>query len=154
MKIYFYIVTADDKSREILNYLKKVGMVVTSNLASPAQQKNTSQFQSLDKIDMLLVYGDSLDQQAGYLLAAALSQNKKVLCLLPEGVKVDKNLSDLQYDKVLAKNLKILFFAGKNWSESLASYFSGLEHGQTKEFFNIKYTLRVSHKLGDYLNWK
>jgi len=154
MKIYFYIVNIDENSRAIGNYLKKVGMFVTSNLASETQQKNTSEFQSLDKIDLLLVYGDKIDQQSSYLLAAALSQGKKVLCLLPQATKIDDSLLNLQHDKILGKKLKILFFSDQDWRLVLAGYFEALEQGQTREFFNIKYTLRVSSKINNYLNWK
>ncbi len=154
MKIYFYIVDVDNNSREINSYLKKAGLFVISNLASSVEQKNASQFQSLDKIDMLLVYGNKLDQQSGYFLAATLSQNKKVLCLLPQGVKVDDSLKNLQDDSILGKNLSILFFQGQGWQTILADYFKDLDKRDTKEMFNIKYTLRISNKISDYLNWQ
>lgn len=153
MNIYFYIVNPDQTSKDIGHYLKKVGMVVSSNFDNPYQQKNNLQFQSLDKIDLLLVYGQKIDQQGSYLLAATLSQGKKVLCLLPQETKIDESLKNLQSDKILAKKLKILFFE-KDWKSALAEYFQGIDQSEVKELFNIKYTLRVSRKISDYLNWK
>ena len=154
MRIYFYTNQASGQVKEMFSYLRRVGMIVVSNLSSQVQQKSTSQELPLDKVDTLIVEGAKLDTKSAYLIATGLSQNKNVLCLLPQGSKIDATLKNLQADSNFGKRLKIEFYTDKNWQDILSTFLQSLDKKSVRELFNIKYTLRISSKISDFLNWK
>ena len=149
MKIYFYN-NKEEQAKKVNTYLKQVGVEVMTDTAGQKAEGDIA----LNKADALLVLVNSLDAQAGYLIALALSQNKDVLCLLPEGKSLDATLKNLQKDNNFAKKLNIEFYQEDNLIEKISSFLQSFAKDDIKELFNIKYTLRVSNKINDYLNWK
>lgn len=151
MKIYFYSnqYLNNQNAKDIVLYLKKAGAEVLSNL-QPAGSGNPS----LDKVDAFVFQGEKLDTKASYLIALVLAQNKEVLCLLPQGAKLDPSLKDLEADSKLAQKIHIELYEEFNLKEKVLAFLQIIDNDSIRNLFNIKYTLRISGKIADYLNWK
>lgn len=155
MKVYFYSNNKNEKEAQaIVSYLKRVGIKVMKGSSEQNKEKDLSKDLALSKIDALIIQASSLDAQAGYLIALALAQSKNVLCLLPEGKTPDSTLRSLKADKSFTKKLYIEFYKTDNLTEKVSQFLQLLDKHDMKELFNIKYTLRISRKINDYLNWK
>lgn len=148
MRVYFYTnqETNNKIAKEIISHLRRAEIQVISSL--------TAAETSLDQFDAFVFQGENFDTKAGYLVALALAQNKRVLCLLPEGSKLDNSLETLKGNKNLAKHLFVEFYQDNNLSEKLSDFLQKLDKEVVRDLFNIKYTLRVSNKINEYLNWK
>jgi hypothetical protein len=154
MKIYFYTNKYLDNqdAKDVSIYLKKAGVDVIGNL-NPSSD-NSAEGGSLDKVDAFVFQGDRLDTKASYLLALVLAQNKEVLCLLPRGAKLDPSLKGLESDSKLAKKIHIELYNKTNLKEKTLSFLKLIDNGSLRDLFNIKYTLRISGKISEYLNWR
>lgn len=147
MMIYFYSNGSSEESKNILNYFKKAKIEVLSNL-----NKGKSS-ESLAEIEALVIFGD-LDDQASYFMALALSQNKVVL-FLPAKAKYNvdqlKNwLSSPNFkDKITVK-----VWQAKTGFGDLANFLQTLDKDSGRDMIHLKYTLRISPKISDYLIWK
>lgn len=154
MKIYFYSnqYLNNQDAKDIVIYFKKAGIDVTSNLSSTGEGNLDGG--SLDKVDAFVFQGDKLDTKASYLMALVLAQNKEVLCLLPQGTKLDASLKDLEADSKLAKKIHIELYKEDNLKQKVLDFLRIIDNDSIRNLFNIKYTLRISSKIADYLNWK
>lgn len=149
MRIYFYTnqETNNPEAKEIVSYLRRAEIEVISSLTVLSDKP-------LERVDVFVFQGEKLDAKASYLIALALAQNKKVLCLLPMPSKPDESLQMLIQNKNLAKNLSVESYASDNLREKLAKFLSSINKSTVRDLFDIKYTLRVSSRINDYLNWK
>lgn len=154
MKIYFYSnqYLNNPDAKDIMLYFKRAGADVSNNL-SPSGEGSVAGG-SLDRVDAFVFQGEKLDTKASYLIALVLAQNKEVLCLLPRGAKLDASLKDLEADSKLAKKIHIELYDKVNLKEKVLSFLKIIDNGTIRNLFNIKYTLRISGKIADYLNWK
>jgi len=154
MKIYFYSnqYLNNQDAKDINLYLKKAGVDVISNLS--ASGNGGTEEGSLDKVDAFIFQGDKLDTKASYLIALVLAQRKEVLCLLPQGAKLDASLKDLEADSKLAKKIHIEIYNKNILKEKVLDFLKIIDNDSIRSLFNIKYTLRISSKIADYLNWK
>lgn len=154
MKIYFYSnqYLNNQDAKDIMVYLKKAGADIVSNL-SPTGERSAGD-RSLDKVDAFVFQGDRLDTKASYLIALVLAQNKEVLCLFPQGAKLDTSLKDLEADSKLAKKIHIELYKEDSLKEKILDFLKIIDNDSIRNLFNIKYTLRISGKIADYLNWK
>lgn len=155
MHIYFYSNASDQdqNSQQILQYLRRVGATVSSETATKKLATEAGTL-SMDKVDALVIYAQRLDAQAGYWLAWAVSKNKDVLCLLPEGSKLDTALEHLLTDQVASKKLHLERYQAKDVLEKVANFLETFGQENLAELYNIKYTLRLSRKINEYLDWK
>jgi predicted DNA-binding protein len=155
MHIYFYSNASDNdqNSQQILQYLRRVGTTVISETSTKKIATEAGAL-PMDKVDALLIYGQKLDAQAGYWLAWAVSKNKDVLCLLPEGSKIDAALEHLMTDSVASKKLHLERYQTKDVLEKVANFLETFGQENLSELYNIKYTLRLSRKINEYLDWK
>lgn len=155
MHIYFYSNTSetDQNSQQILQYLRRVGATVISE-TSTKKIDSLAGALPMDKVDALIIYGQKLDAQAGYWLAWAVSKNKDVLCLLPEGTKLDAALEHLLTDQVATKKLHLARYQSNDVLEKVANFLETFGQDDLAELYNIKYTLRLSRKINEYLDWK
>lgn len=156
MKIYLYTTSEEKKeeNKKIASYLRRANLDVLSNLDNPKKIQDFQTGESLPKIDLLIIHGDKLDNKSGYLTALTLAQNKQVLYLLPQSTKIDEVTNTLQKNHNFKKRLEIKFYQGQELLDRLGEFLEAQEAGQRPDLFNIKYTLRVSKKINDYLNWK
>jgi len=60
----------------------------------------------------------------------------------------------LQTDSNFAKKLHVIFYQPADLQEKILNFLRLLDQDNLRDLFNIKYTLRVSRKINDYLNWK
>lgn len=144
MKVYFHLENSADvlDSKDIIKYLKQASVELI----------NTSQDgQVLDKVDALIVQAKQLDAQSGYMVAMALTQNKQVLCLLPENTRLDNSMDKLKKD---SKLLHIKFYNSHNLQQHIFDFIKLFDDANFSNAVNIKYTLRLSHRIATYLNWK
>ncbi len=154
MRVYFHdsAIEPDKNSQMINKYLRQVGATVFSESAI---KKTADDLQSsMEKVDALIIYGTTFDAQGGYWLAWAIAKNKDVLCLLPAGVKIDPALERLQADPKAAQQMHLEHYNAGDVLEKVANFLEKLGHGNLSEYFNIKYTLRLSRKINEYLEWK
>lgn len=149
MLIYFYSQLKNEVSRGVLQYLKRANVDVYSNLDA---QKSTDI--SLAEASALVVYDKSLAEESSYFVALALSENKPVLFLTDsKGVK-SKSLKNLQDNKNFNNKIQIHACDKKNLNHLLLKFLQQLDQDSGRDIANIKYTLRVSPKMSDYLTWK
>ncbi|MBT7228448.1 hypothetical protein HN859_02960, partial [Candidatus Parcubacteria bacterium] len=57
-------------------------------------------------------------------------------------------------DKNFNKRLKIEFYQNTDLKQKIFDFLKTLDKGDIRDLFNIKYTLRISRRISDYLNWK
>lgn len=148
MKIYFYtsLPTENPDVVSALSYLKKTGVDLVGNVISESSE-------AVEDVDGLIIFGRSFDTRSGYLAALSLAQRKDVLILLASGAVLDESLAALQKDKSFAKKLRIFYYK-KDLVDRLKDFILSLDTSTLREMTNIKYTLRLSPKISDYLNWK
>ncbi|MBT4849556.1 hypothetical protein HON36_01750 [Candidatus Parcubacteria bacterium] len=152
MKIYFYSSDKTIDSKHVERYLKQVGIEIVDDSKGGINQD--ASVKPFGKMEALIFQGKNLDARAGYLIALALSQNKEVFCLLPNGNKIDGTLQSLKDDKNFNKRLKIEFYQNTDLKQKIFDFLKTLDKGDIRDLFNIKYTLRISRRISDYLNWK
>ena len=148
MKIYFYtnLPVQNPDVVSALSYLKKTGVDLVGNVVSESSEV-------VEDVDGLIIFGRSFDTRSGYLAALALAQRKDVLILLASGANLDESLAALQKDKSFAKKLRIFYYK-KDLVDRLKDFILSLDTSTLRDMTNIKYTLRLSPKISDYLNWK
>lgn len=149
MRVYFYTnqEIKENETKEIVNYLRRADIEVISSLTNISDQP-------LAKVDAFIFRGKKLDTKANYLLALALAQNKQSLCLLPKEAVIDEALEILRNNKSLSKSLHIELCSESEIKDKLSVFLSKLDKETVRDLFDIKYTLRVSSRINDYLNWK
>jgi hypothetical protein len=149
MTIYFYSHEKKDISRSILQYLHKIEVEVFSNLI-PTKNEETS----LSKADALVVYDEGLTELSSYFVALAISENKPILFLTNKAGAQTKALQTLRSDKNFKNKLEVNICEAKNVLNILLQFLQKLDQNSGRDVINVKYTLRVSAKMSDYLAWK
>jgi len=149
MKLYFYSNSHNQAvCKTIRSYLKKLGMEIIS---AGDKVKNGA---ILADVDFLFLHDLPLDSHSSYLLAMGLAQNKDVICFVPKGKKIDPTLQTFLDNKILAKKLHLIFYEQKNVLKGIEDFFESFDLEKLNEVVNIKYTLRLSNQINDYLNWR
>ena len=152
MTIYFY--TSSDannnEAKSILDCLKKSGSQVISNLLPQSQYKEMA----LDNVSALVLQGDDLDDQSNYFIALALAQSKPVLCLLAKQSAANKIFETLKTNKNFQEQVRVVFYQPNNLQKKVLDFLKELDSQTGQTVANIKYTLRISPKISEYLAWK
>jgi len=156
MRLYFYTneFINNQAAKQIVEYLKRAEINLFSNLSLKSEAKGFSQDQPLDKMDAMIFQGKKLDAKSSYLVALVLAQGKEVLCLIPQGTKLDDAWQILKSDSSVSAKLHLEFYNQSDLQGKVLDFLRSLDSASIKDLFNIKYTLRISNKLADYLNWK
>ena len=149
MVIYFYSQTKDEIGKGILQYLRKAQVEVFSNL-NTKNPTNTS----LSEADALLIYSKGLDEDSSYFVALAMSENKPVLFLTDIQGEKSKKLKNLQENKNFTDKVEIAQCNLQSVNDIILKFLQKLDQDSGRDMFNVKYTLRVSAKMSDYLDWK
>ena len=55
---------------------------------------------------------------------------------------------------MISKRLKIIFYTSESLEKDIIDWMQILDKDSVRDLVNIKYTLRVSSKISEYLNWK
>ncbi|MCB9802792.1 hypothetical protein H6761_02100 [Candidatus Nomurabacteria bacterium] len=149
MVVYFYSQAKNEVSRAILQYLRKAQVETFSNLNA-----NKPGDASLAQADALVIYGKNLAEESSYFVALAISENKPVLFLTDQqGIK-NKALKSLGDNKNFKNKVEIKACAIKNINQILLNFLQKLDQDSGRDIINVKYTLRVSPKMSDYLAWR
>lgn len=147
MKIYFYSANINKQVNRVVDLLKKTDLQLFSNLFLKNKQDIFSDH-NLYKSDHFILFMKDFDAKIFYIISFALSRKKRVICLLPKNIKIDDNFKSLQ------NSLEIYFYDEHDLNFRISNIISSLQIKNKNNLFNIKYTLRLSAKISDYLNWK
>lgn len=152
MRIYFFTNQNDESVKKVAACLQRSGVTVLAS--QPQFSSGVKTELSLEKMQAVVIYGPEA-QTAGYLVAAALSQKKPVLYLLPKGHLFPDELKYLQGNRQLSNLFLIKFVTSENAEEIIYDFLELLETGELRqENVSIKFTFRLSPRLERYLNWK
>lgn len=152
MRIYFFTNQNDESVKQVAACLQRSGVSVFANQPQFSSAVKTDL--SLEKMQAVVIYGPEA-QTAGYLVAAALSQKKPVLYLLPKGNLFPEELKYLQGNRQLSNLFLIKFVTLETVEEIIYNFLELLETGELRqENVSIKFTFRLSPRLERYLNWK
>lgn len=168
MRIYYYTPETDNPRIQqnyavVLDILKRAGVLVMSNkeeqmvaefTKDDLEKINMTGENLLDKMDGLVIEASTADSEIGYLLAYAISQKKPVLYLYEKRIASKGNL--LYISK---KNTPPFVFIKPYQVESdlqklVGQFISSIETGERFEMPTIKFTLRITPRMENYLNWK
>ncbi|MDD5566852.1 MAG: hypothetical protein PHH01_01530 [Patescibacteria group bacterium] len=165
MKIYFFAShTARESTRQNQNRMRKLleqsGSVVISNLnptgeiAESLMEKAEELGQSvLDQIDVLVIEGSGSDPEIGYLLAYAISAKKPTLYLMEKGSQANNPLVFLASKKI-PSHVVVKIYSTPTLEPSLYEMLGQLEDSEFAGAPTIKFTLRITHQIEQYLHWK
>jgi len=152
MRIYFFTNQQDEIAKQIASCLRSSGVTVVANQEQFSGGLKSEM--SLEKMQAVIIYGPEA-QEAGYIVAAALSQKKPVLYLLPKGNLFPEELKYLQGNRQLTNIFLLKFIVLGKAEEMIYDFLEMLETGELRqENVNIKFTFRLSPRLERYLNWK
>jgi hypothetical protein len=102
-----------------------------------------------------VIVGGENNQEAGYLIALALSQKKPVLYLLPYGTLLPAELGYLQGDPAVSRYLLVKYFSPDNLKSRLAEFIDLVENGDCRwDTPTVKFTWRVTPRIERYLRWQ
>ncbi|MCX6784329.1 MAG: hypothetical protein NTV81_00085 [Candidatus Komeilibacteria bacterium] len=153
MKVYFFTNEYDETTKQIAASLRSSGILILSNQEHFSSISHPADM-SLEKMQAVIIYGAEA-ASAGYLVAAALSQKKPVLYVLPKGNLFPEELKFLQGNRQLAQLFLVKFVQPGKATEAIYDFLELLETGELRqENVSIKFTFRLSPRLERYLNWR
>ena len=137
--------------QNLVSVLKKLGIVIVTNLDLKHGEFDGSGFASIDAV---IIDATATDVDTGYTLAIALAHKKPVLYLLRKGTLLDSSVDALASNKEVQKLLHVQFYEPDMIIRKVKNFLQYLDHSIGKESFSIKYTLRLSPRIDRYLTWK
>jgi hypothetical protein len=165
MKIYFFasagqaerVQLRHAKIRELLN---RSGITVATNLAPLSEVSASWQDRAeelgqslLDQMDALVIEGTQSDPEVGYLLAYAISGKKPTLYLMEKGSQAKNPLSYLA-PKNIPTNIIVRTYTDQTIDRAVSELLEQVEHSEYAETPSIKFTLRITPMIEQYLHWK
>ena len=157
MKIYFYSKEEEGKElqkeiqRIVLDFFKRNGVVVITNLYS---RKPKFEQLSFENMDGLVVEGSGSVDEVGYLIALALAQQKPILYLLAKGSLLPDQLRSLMQNKKLKKLFMLHYYSQRTVENFLVDFIDIIETGELRrEVPTVKFTLRFTPRADRYLTW-
>lgn len=106
----------------------------------------------LEQMDALVIEGTDSDQQAGYLVAYAITTRTPTLFLYQRGVS--PRLFEHLTSRVLPKWVEVVAYTPRNLEPQVERFLSRLSGGAVREVPRIKFTLRVTRSIEQFLNFK
>ncbi len=166
IRAYFYGPPTDtSRLREsyqlIRRIVKQAGIALSSNTQSPEADldpEETRLVESrggslLDMMNAIIIEGSTADPEVGYLLAYAVAQKRPTLFLAEKGSSGRQILRYLDERKI-PKVCQIRTYGPKNLEWILTEFLKTLGEGEVKEIPRIKFTLRITPTIEEYLDWK
>ncbi|MDP2586924.1 MAG: hypothetical protein Q8P32_04100 [Candidatus Komeilibacteria bacterium] len=156
MKIYFHAKESSDSEqqkiqRQIIDFLENNGVLLLSNLIKGELKDERLAFENMDG---LVIEGKDSAPDAGYLIALALAQGKRVLFLLPKGSILPDQLRSLQENGKLKKLILLRFYTDRTLINQLVDFIDLIETGELRrEVPSVKFTLRFTPRADRYLTW-
>lgn len=165
MKIYFYGPdTAKGGVREsyevIIRVLKRADVWLSSNLERQQVNLPPEDLQAaealgqplLEQMDALIIEGTDSDQQAGYLVALAITLRKPMLFLYQRG-SVPQLFQHLT-SRDLPKWIRVVAYTSANLEIHLSHFLGGVTGAPVREVPRIKFTLRITPSIERFLTFK
>lgn len=107
----------------------------------------------LDAMQAVIVEGTTPDPQAGYLLAYAIAQKKPLLYLYSRGEVAPDVLRYLNL-KDVPNHVRIATYRPATLETDVESFLRSLGSLKVREIPRIKYTLRLTTSIDEYLDYK
>lgn len=107
----------------------------------------------LDAMQAILVEGSTPDPQSGYLLAYAIAQKRPLLYLYNRGEAAPEVLRYLNV-KDIPKHIVVQTYTPEKLERSVEEFLRSLGNVKVREAPRIKFTLRLTKTIDDYLDFK
>ncbi len=165
MKVYYFASQTNKEAikglqQRIKRVLEQSGVVVISNLnysgetiSSVIEQAEEMGQSVLSQMDALVIEGSGEDPEIGYLLAYAISTKIPTLYLSEKNSRIKNPLKFISRDKI-PNNITTKVYGLNNVESILRDNLSFLEDNEYSEAPTIKFTLRVTPLIEQYLHWK
>lgn len=166
MRMYFYGPPTDvERLREtyalIRRLLKQADVSLSSNTQHPEadlepEEANAVESRGgrlLDIMDGIVIEGSTQDPEVGYLLAYAIAQKRPTLFLSERGSPGRQILRYLDERKI-PKVCQIRYYSQKTLAWLLTEFMKTIDSREVKEIPRIKFTLRITPTIDEYLEWK
>lgn len=166
MQIYFYgpptkNADLDSTYGFIRRSLKQASVILSSNTQNPESGLDPAEIQGiearggsvLDLMDGIVIEGSTPDPEVGYLLAYAIAQKKPTLFLSERGSSGRQILRYLDERKI-PKVCQIRNYTQKTLGWNLTEFMKTIDSREVKEIPRIKFTLRITPTIDEYLDWK
>ncbi|MFA6027968.1 MAG: hypothetical protein WC752_03505 [Patescibacteria group bacterium] len=122
--------------------------------AGPMDTWDQININPLERVDGLLLEITKADAQINYLLAQAILLQKETLCFFEKSNPPRPLLMYLRRKNV-PRSIQIKSYCKNNLKDTLYKFVKSIKPTlQIAEVPNIKYTLRMTESLENYLNWK
>lgn len=165
MHVYFYGPASSKHDlrqayRQIKDVLNQTDLYVSTNteeeeiqvsaeLLAEVKQSNTP---LLERMDAFIIEGTTSDPEVGFLLAHAIALKKPTLYLYQRGT-VPQVFSHLS-QRELPAYIKVVAYRGDIVSRSVMDFLHSIEGIKIREVPRLKFTLRVTHSIEEYLHFK
>ena len=141
------------KAEQILNS-QGVLLWQKSSSAGTIDVWNTAEGNHLEKIDALILEITEPDSQINYLLAQAILLQKSTLCFFKKNNPPRQLLTHLR-KKNVPHCIAAKSYVDNNLADVIIAFIKTLKPTvELSNIPNIKYTLRMTEALENYLNWK
>lgn len=165
MKVYFYAPETSrhdlvDAYKVITKTLKRADAWVSSNLERrpvnlPEEVVAAAEASGqplLEQMDGLIINGTISDQQAGYLVAFAITAKTPTLFLYQRGTvpELFKHLTA----KAIPKWLSVVAYLPSNLETKVGEFMAKLGGAPIREVPRLKFTLRITKSIEQYLTFK
>ncbi len=165
MKIYYFASQSEKRANRenqarIKKLLEQAGLVVLTNLqagsdiATNLRQRANELGQSmLDQMDAIVIEGSGSDPEIGYLLAYGISTKKPTLYFIEQGSQANNPLVFLA-TKNIPSHVIVKTYTAATLDTAFYEMLGRLENQEFTEAPTIKFTLRITHQIEQYLHWK
>lgn len=165
MKIYYYAPPTTSPEREerykdIRAILERAGMEVLTRETKAAdafpetyQQLEQRGQSLLDYVSAIVIEGTVPDPEVGYLLAYAIAQKRPTLLLVEKGHKDATPLKTFGAQRLPSTLVSESYHRAK-LEQIVLQFLQGLGDIEYLEVPSIKFTLRVTPAIEQYLHWK
>lgn len=110
---------------------------------------------SFERLDGLVITGGEDNQDAGYLIALAISQKKPILYLLAKSKPLPDELLFIKNNKDVSKFLIIKYYNDSNIKSKIVEFLDLIENGDSRwDAPTVKFTWRITPRIERYLHWK
>ncbi len=165
MHVYFYAPpTKQPESKQaylsIKDTLSQTDLYVSTNTESEEVQVSAEVMAEsrdndvplLEQMDAFIIEGSTSDPEVGFLLAHAIALKKPVLYLYRRGV-VPQIFSRLS-QRELPGFVKVIAYDDDKLASALLAFLKSIEGVVIREVPRIKFTLRITNTIEEYLHFK
>ncbi|MBI4090206.1 MAG: hypothetical protein HY421_02270 [Candidatus Kerfeldbacteria bacterium] len=163
MRVYFYGPTTGKRDLVttygvIKDVCHRADVVLSTNSQPNLPPETVSKHQAsaaplLDAMQAIIVEGSTPDPQAGYLLAYAIAEKRPLLYLYARGEVAPDVLRYLNL-KDIPKHVLVTTYSVANLEKIVESFLSAFGRVKVREVPRIKFTLRLTPTIDEYLDFK